>query len=65
MPLEDDFCDIVKKARVGQGLSVESVARTGGLPVEALVSLEGGARSPTPEEAEAIARARRCGRTRW
>jgi hydroxyacylglutathione hydrolase len=57
MPLEDDFCDIVKKARLGQGLSVESVARVGGLPVEALVSLEGGARRPTPEEVESIASA--------
>ena len=33
MPLEDDFCDIVKKARTGQGLSVADVARTTGLPV--------------------------------
>jgi len=57
MPLEDDFCDIVKKARLGRGLSVESVARAGGLPVDALISLEGGARSPTPEEAESVARA--------
>jgi len=32
MPLEDDFCDIVKKARTGQGLSVADVARMTGLP---------------------------------
>jgi len=32
MPLEDDFCDIVKKARMGQGLSVADVAHKAGLP---------------------------------
>jgi alkylated DNA nucleotide flippase Atl1 len=32
MPLEDDFCDIIKKARTGQGLSVGDVARMAGLP---------------------------------
>ena len=35
MPLEDDFCDIVKKARLGRDLSVQSVAKTAGLPAEA------------------------------
>jgi glyoxylase-like metal-dependent hydrolase (beta-lactamase superfamily II) len=57
MPLEDDFCDIVKKARLGQALSVQSIARAAGLPVEALSSLEGGTRGPTSEEAESIANA--------
>jgi len=57
MPLEDDFCDIVKKARLGRDLSVQSVAKDAGLPVEALSSLERGARGPTPEEAESIAKA--------
>ncbi len=33
MPLEDDFCDIIKKARMGQAWSVEDVARMTGLPV--------------------------------
>ena len=32
MPLEDDFCDIVKKARMGQGLTVADVARKTGIP---------------------------------
>ena len=57
MSLEDDFCDIVKKARLGQGLSVQSVARAAGLPIETLSSLEGGTRRPTTEEAESIANA--------
>ena len=57
MPLEDDFCDIVKKARLGRDLSVQSVAKAAGLPVEALASLERGTRGPTPEEAESIANA--------
>ena len=57
MSLEDDFCDIVKKARLGRDLSVQSVAKVAGLPVEALTSLERGTRSPTPEEAESLAKA--------
>ena len=32
MPLEDEFCDILKKARTGQGLSVGDVSRMVGLP---------------------------------
>ena len=32
MPLEDEFCDILKKSRMGQGLSVSDVARMTGLP---------------------------------
>src|SRR5439155_22279737 len=57
MPLEDDFCDIVKKARTGQGLSVADVARTTGLPAGDLMVLERGGRSPTKAEVRTIATA--------
>lgn len=42
MPLEDDFCDILKKARTGQGLSVGDVARMTGLPGGDITALERG-----------------------
>ncbi len=59
MPLEDDFCDIVKKARTGQGLDVASVARMTGLPPGDITVLERGGRAPTRPEVEALARALR------
>jgi hydroxyacylglutathione hydrolase len=55
MKLEDDFCDIVKKARMGQGRSVEAIAQTSGLRAEDLSVLERGSRIPTDSEARAIA----------
>ena len=42
MPLEDDFCDILKKSRTGQGLSVGDVARMTGLPGGDITALERG-----------------------
>lgn len=42
MPLEDDFCDIIKKARTGHAWSVEDVARMSGLPGAAIAALEQG-----------------------
>ncbi len=42
MPLEDDFCDIIKKARVGQAWSVEEVARFTGLSGASVTALEQG-----------------------
>jgi len=57
MPLEDDFCDIVKKARTGQGLSVADVARMTGLPAGDLTVLERGGRSPTKAEVQTISKA--------
>jgi hydroxyacylglutathione hydrolase len=42
MPLEDDFCDIIKKARMGQAWSVEDVARVTGLPGADITALERG-----------------------
>ena len=55
MKLEDDFCDIVKKARLGQGRSVEANAEASGMRVEDLSTLERGSRIPTADEARALA----------
>jgi hydroxyacylglutathione hydrolase len=57
MPLEDDFSDIIKKARIGQGLSVGDVARTAGLPSDNITVLERGARPPDRTEVQALAKA--------
>jgi hydroxyacylglutathione hydrolase len=54
--LEDDFTDIVKKARMGRGLSVEGVARGAGLGSREIGTLERGERPPSPVEVEAIAK---------
>ena len=42
MPLEDEFCDIIRKARVGQGWSVEDVARLTGLQETGIAAFERG-----------------------
>lgn len=57
MLLEDDFCDIVKKARMGQGRSVEAVAQASGMRAGDLSTLERGSRIPSDAEARAIANA--------
>jgi len=57
MPLEDDFCDIIKKARTGQGLSVGDVARMTGLPGGTITALERGACPPDRTEVLALAKA--------
>ncbi|MGH7165702.1 MAG: MBL fold metallo-hydrolase [Nitrospiraceae bacterium] len=57
MPLEDDFCDIVKKARMGQGLSVADVALKAGLPPGEVTVLERAGRVPARSEVEALASA--------
>ncbi len=57
MPLEDDFCDIIKKARMGQGLSVADVALKAGLPPGEITVLERGGRVPARNEVEALASA--------
>ncbi|HEY3197566.1 MAG TPA: MBL fold metallo-hydrolase [Nitrospirales bacterium] len=53
--LEDDFPDIIKKARNGLGLKVEEVAPQAGVEASALRALEEGRRSPDREEVLAIA----------
>ena len=50
MPLEDDLCDIVKKARTGLKLSVGDVARLTGLPGADISALERG--NPLRDRAE-------------
>lgn len=57
MPLEDDFCDIIKKARVGQGLAVADVARDTGLPGADITALERGDQPRHRDEVRAIANA--------
>ena len=55
MALEDEFSDIVKKARVGQGLTVAAAAKASGVPTNEFKLLERGGRTPTREECRAIA----------
>jgi glyoxylase-like metal-dependent hydrolase (beta-lactamase superfamily II) len=57
MPLEDDFCDILKKARMGQGLSVGDVARMTGLPNRDITALERGDQPRDRAEVRALAKA--------
>ncbi|MBM4133749.1 MAG: MBL fold metallo-hydrolase [Nitrospira sp.] len=55
MPLEDDFCDIIKKARTGLGLSIGEVAAKSGLPPGDITVLERAGRQPTRAEVAALA----------
>lgn len=57
MPLEDDFSDILKKARMGQGFSVGDVARMTGLPGGDITALERGDRPKDRAEVRALAKA--------
>jgi len=57
MPLEDDFSDILKKARTGQGLSVGDVARMTGLPGGDVTALERGDQPRDRAEVRALAKA--------
>lgn len=57
MPLEDDFCDILKKARIGRGLSVGDVARVTGLPGSDITALERGDQPRDRAEVRALATA--------
>ena len=57
MPLEDDFCDILKKSRTGQGLSVGDVARMTGLPGGDITALERGDQPRDRAEVRALAKA--------
>ncbi|MEO5954838.1 MAG: MBL fold metallo-hydrolase [Nitrospiraceae bacterium] len=59
MPLEDEFSDIIKKARMGQGLSVAEVSRTTGLPGGDITALERG--DPPRDRAEVRALAKALG----
>lgn len=56
---EDDFCDILRKARFGRGVSVGALAAATGVPPGRIEALESGESSPPParSEVEALARA--------
>ncbi|MEC4890445.1 MAG: MBL fold metallo-hydrolase [Nitrospira sp.] len=57
MPLEDELCDILKKSRTGQGLSVVDVARMTGLPGGDITALERGDPPRDRMEVRALAKA--------
>jgi glyoxylase-like metal-dependent hydrolase (beta-lactamase superfamily II) len=57
MPLEDDFSDILKKARAGRKLSVGDVARLTGLPGADITALERGDELRDRAELAAISKA--------
>jgi hydroxyacylglutathione hydrolase len=57
MPLEDDFSDIIKKARTGLKLSVGDVARLTGLPGADITALERGDQLRDSTELQALAKA--------
>ena len=54
--LEDEFCDIVKKARKGSGQSIGQVAETADLRKDEWERLEQGARAPSEHEVHTIAK---------
>ncbi|MGZ8394234.1 MAG: MBL fold metallo-hydrolase [Nitrospira sp.] len=56
MPLEDEFSDIIKKARTGQQRSVADVARASSLPEVELTELEHGQAPRGREQVRAVAR---------
>ncbi len=55
MPLEDDLCDIIKKARTGKNLSVPDLARMTGLPGADITALERGDQPRDRAEVRALA----------
>jgi len=57
MQLEDDFSDILKKARAGQGLSVNDIARATGLSGEDVTTLERGGQPHGRADVQVLAKA--------
>jgi glyoxylase-like metal-dependent hydrolase (beta-lactamase superfamily II) len=55
MSLEDDFCDIIKKARIGLGLSIGEVADKSGIRPDTVTVLERAGRQQTRAEVTALA----------
>ncbi len=55
MTLEDEFCDVVKKARMGRGQSIAQAAAAARLQQDEWERLERGARFPSEHEAHAMA----------
>lgn len=54
MPLEDEFGDIIRKARIGLELALPSIATSVGISSERLAALEAYQASPTPEEVQGL-----------
>lgn len=57
MPLEDDFCDILKKSRTGQGLSLGDVSRMTGLSGGDISALERGEQVRDRADVQVLAKA--------
>ena len=57
MPLEDELCDILKKSRIGQGISVVDLAKMAGLPDGDVAALERGDQPRGRTEVRALAKA--------
>ena len=57
MGLEDDFCDIIKKARLGQSHSLGAIAQLAKVSEQDLQTLEKGHRPPTQTEVHALSHA--------
>ena len=57
MNLEDEFCDILKKARFGQGQGLAALAELTQIEPSDLESLEKGQRLPTKAEIQHICQA--------
>ena len=57
MPLEDELSDILKKARMGQGLTAQALAQRAGLSTADVTALERNDRAPSPEQVRALATA--------
>jgi len=53
--LEDEFADIIKKARAGLGLSLAGAAQSSGIALSDIKELESGIRRPTRKEVADIA----------
>jgi len=57
MALEDEFCDIIKKARFGQGRGLGELADHSGISQSDLEELEKGRRAPTKAELHSLCQA--------
>src|SRR5713101_7657058 len=57
MELEDEFCDIIVKARSGKGLGLEDLSEESGLPGDVIASLEKGSNKPMEDQVKKLAQA--------
>ena len=57
MSLEDDFCDIIKKARLGQSQTVSAIAGQSDMSDQELETLEKGTRPPQENEVRTLSSA--------